>query len=263
MSAAGPVATGAVTVLLRAVRSESARVWSVRSSWVLACTTTLAVVGLGTIAGLDARDDPSIAAEGASAWDGGRFTTMFALFGIVALAVMAATADHATRAIVPTLQWTPRRGLLLWARTVVVAGTATVLGVAVVGAACVMVRVVAPAVGLPAGEGVRTLGTVAFVLGCWALLGVGLGLATRSTAAGLVCAFALLLVVPLVLGNLPYDWAVTLASHSPGASAIHLVTGEGLADSMTVTGSRVTLAAWAAAAVAAGGWRLVTRDANG
>lgn len=250
------------SVLARACRAESSRIWSIRSSWVFAILISLAVVGLGLLVGIDVANNPESVPEGASAWEGARFTAMFALFGTVAMAVVTSAADHATGAIVPTLQWTPRRGVLLTARTTVIAVTVTVLGVGLVVAASVVVWAIAPGVGLPLGDGVRGLGDVVVVVGCGALLGIGLGLATRSTAAALVLAIALLLVLPLLVAQLPFDWAATVSSRLPGSGALFLIFGEGPLDDMTTGSARLTLVVWAAAAIAAGGWRLMRSDAG-
>ena len=76
---------------------------------------------------------------------------MFALFGILAMSVVTSTADHGTGGIVPTLQWTPRRGVLLAARAGVIVATTTLLGVLLVAAASVVVWAFLPELGLPAG----------------------------------------------------------------------------------------------------------------
>lgn len=251
------------TVIARASRAEWGRIWSVRSSWVFAGLISCAVVGLGLIVGIDVANNPESVPVGASAWEGARFTAMFALFGTVAMAVVTSTADHATGAIVPTLQWTPRRGVLLAARALVIALTVTALGVALVAAASVVVWLLAPPrVGLPIGDGFRSMGDIVVVLGCGALLGIGLGLATRSTAGALVLAIALLLVLPLLVAQLPFDWAATTSARLPGSGALFLIFGEGPMDDMTVTSARLTMLAWAVGAMAAGGWRLVRSDAG-
>jgi ABC-2 type transport system permease protein len=187
---------------------------------------------------------------------------MFALFGLLALSVVVSTADHVTGAIVPTLQWTPRRGVLLAARSSVVVATATLLGVLLVAAASVVVWAFLPGIGLPLDEGLDTLGGLALVYACCALLAVGLGLTLRSTAGGLVTVIALVLVLPPLLANLPFEWAVDLSALLPGSNALFLIFGEGPRDDMTVTSSRLLLAAWGVLALLAGGWRLVRTDAN-
>ncbi len=196
-----PRTTTTPSALARTGRAEWSRVWSVRSSWILALLTAAAVVGLGTLVGLDAAGDPSGPPPDATAWDGARPSAMFALFGILALSVVTSTADHATGAIVPTLQWTPRRGVLLAARVGVVVGVATLLGVALVAAASGVVWAFVPVVGLPPGQGAVTLGGLAVVYACCSLLAVGLGLALRSTAGALVTVIALVLVLPPLLGE--------------------------------------------------------------
>ncbi len=248
--------------LARAGRAEWSRIWTVRSSWIFAVALAVVVLGFGAVIGDDAAGDPSGVTPGSTAWDGIRFTGMFALFGLVAMAVVVATADHATGGIVPTLQWTPRRGLLLTARTAVVATTTTVIGLLAMVAGAVVVWSFVPHLGLPPGDGLVLAGEMGVVLLCGTLLGVGLGLATRSTAASLVLAIALLLVGPLLLAQLPYDWTLTTATHLPGSGALFLIFGEGPSDDMTTTSARLTMAAWALAALAAGGWRLLATDAD-
>jgi ABC-2 type transport system permease protein len=251
-----------MTVLARTGRAEWSRIGSVRSSWIFALVTAVAVIGLSTIIGLDAADDPSGVPREASAWDGGQPIGMFALFGILAMSVVTSTADHVTGGIVPTLQWTPRRGVLLAARVGVIVTTTTLLGVLLVTAASVVVWTFRPELGLPLSDGAEMLGGLAFIFASGALLAVGLGLFLRSTAGGLVTVIALVLVLPPLLANLPYHWAVNLSALTPGSNALYLIFGEGPRDDMTVASARLTLAGWALAALVAGGWRLLRTDAN-
>lgn len=248
-------------LLTRAARAEWSRIWSVRSSRWFAIGLALVVLGFGAIAGIDLSGGaPDV--ESATAWDGALFTAMFALFGVTAMAVVIACADHTTGGIVPTLQWTPRRAHLFAARSLVAVVTTTVLGVLLVGGAAVVVRLLAPSLPLPVDDGLALLGIVALVLGCAAAIAVGLGLLTRSTAVALVIAIALLLVLPLILGNLPWEWAVEIAERLPGTSAMSLLFGGGPSDSLGDGQARTTMLTWAAALLALGGWRLIRSDAN-
>ena len=250
------------TILVRTSRAEWSRISSLRSSWVLAAATAIAVVGLGALIGVDTATSSTELPSEATAWDGARFTAMFALFGVLATAVLTSTADYGTGGIVPTLQWTPRRGVLLTARAVVISTVTTLLGVSLVAAASVVVRWLVPDASLPLREGLESLGALAFVFATGALLAVGIGLALRSNAGGLVTVIALILVLPLVLGNLPQEWATDLAALMPGSSAIHLISGQGPSPDMTLTSARTTLAGWAVASLGAGGWRLIRADAT-
>lgn len=254
--------TTPVTTLRRAAAAEWSRIWSVRSSWALLAATAFVTIGLGMVIGQDAANEPEGVTPGSTAWDGGRFTGMFAMFGTVALAVVTAAADHGSGGLVPTLQWTPRRALLLAARAGTITLTVTLFGLALVAAASVVIVSLVPDLGLPLGDGLDNLGDLAWVLGCAPLLGVGLALLLRSTAGALVGALGLLLVLPLLVAQLPFDWTTTLAAHLPGSGALFLVGGEGPDDSMTTTGARVTMVAWAVGAVLLGGGRLLRADAT-
>lgn len=250
-------------LLVRTARAEWCRLWSVRSTWVLVGVTAVVVVGFAALLGADARGSSGPPAD-ATAWDGGRLAGMFALFGVLAVAAVATTADHTTGGIVPTLLWTPRRPLLLVARVTVVAGVLTLLGVLLLALASLVVLAFVPDMGLPAGEGAETLAGLGFVLGAGALLAVGLGLTTRSTAGALVSVLGLMLVLPFLLAQLSvrHDWLVDIAAALPGSGALFLVFGEGPADDTTTTSARLTLTAWALGAVVCGGLRLLRSDAD-
>lgn len=248
-------------VLARTGSAEWSRIWSVRSSWTFVLVTAVVVTGFGAIIGFDVADDPEPPTPDATAWDGGRLTGMFALFGILAWSVVTSTADHATGGIVPTLQWTPRRPILLAARTGVIVATTTLLGSLLVTGASAVVWLFRHDLGLPVDDGARTVGELTLVFALGALLAVGLGLFTRSTAGGLVSVIALVLVLPMLLAQLPYEWSVELAGLMPGAGALFLIFGEGPTE-MTTASARLTLAVWAVGALVAGGWRLLRADAD-
>lgn len=90
--------------------AEWCRLWTVRSTWLFTLATVVGVLGLATVAGasLGGTADP-----GGSPWKVAAILGLLGMFGILILATVTATADHATRSIVPTLQWTPRRTILL------------------------------------------------------------------------------------------------------------------------------------------------------
>ncbi|WP_377642122.1 hypothetical protein [Oryzobacter terrae] len=267
MSATVPVATPARTAVgvpqafLRTCRAEWSRLWTVRSTWWFALATAVAGIGIGLLLGLDAADSPDMEVPAEGAFAGGRFAGMFVLFGLLATAVVATTGDHATGGIVPSLQWTPRRGILLSARTAVVTATFTLYGLLVVTAASLLVRVLVPGFGLPADGTLAVLGDVGFGYVTCVLMAVGLGLFLRSTPGGLVTVIALVIVVPLVFGNLPFELAQRIAEYVPGTSVITLIVNEGnevLSDGK----ARLVLAAWAVGSMLLGSARLLRSDAG-
>jgi ABC-2 type transport system permease protein len=244
-------------VLGRTCAAEWTRLWTVRTSWWFLLAAAVVLVGLGVVAGLESAGDP--ASVGDPVWAGVTVFVVPAQFALFGLALTAVTADHATGGVVPTLQWTPRRGVLYLARAVVAVGTATVAGVLLVLAAALAAHAAHPELTLPVGGGVDALATVALVVAAGAALGVGLGALLRSTAGALVCVFLLMLVLPLVLPQFGLAWATSVAEALPGSGAAFLLldgepAGTSRASSVTV------LLAWAAGALVLGWVRLSRGD---
>lgn len=249
-------------VLARTSRAEWTRIWTLRSTWWLVLATAVLVLGVGALIGAETTGEAGGPSPGTSAWEVAQVTSLFAVFGISTLAVLAATGDYGTGGIIPTLQWTPRRGTLLTARVGVITLTTAVLGVVLASLAGVLVRVFAPELGLPLVEGLQTRAWLLYLFATCAALAVGLGLLLRNTAGALVSVIALLLVLPILLGNLPFDAARDIALRLPGTSAVFLISGGESGADLTLTSARLTLAAWAVAACCSGGTRLLRSDAS-
>lgn len=247
-------------ILVRTIRAEWARLWTLRSTWILAVALAIGVVGICLLVARSS--DPTGPAEaGEAAWVLVRRVGLFALLGLIPLAVTGATADYTTGSILPTMQWTPRRGILLLARAVGVVVTVTACGLVPTVLGVVLINRVAPAGVLPWSEAWAAVGALGVVYSLVALIAVGFGLLTRSTVGALVAVVALLLVLPLLLGNLPITWAGDLVALLPGTSVRRLIVEEG-PPGLTVADARVTLGLWGACAMLAGGWRLVRADAT-
>ena len=241
----------------RTAAAEWTRLWTVRSSWTLLALAAAMMAGIGLLAGLGASEEGGAPAE---AWQAAEFATMPVQMVLLALAVLAVTADYSTGGIVPVLQWTPRRTVLFTGRATVVVLVVTVAGVAVAALAAVVAYLASPDVlTLPVGAGAATaLGTVAGVLACGAALAVGLGFLLRSTAGALVTTFLLLLVLPLFLLAPGNPVLVEVARFLPGSSAAFLLI-DGGAPGTTTTSAFGVLAAWGLGSLLAG-WLRLTRD---
>ncbi|GAA5109639.1 ABC transporter permease [Alloalcanivorax gelatiniphagus] len=258
----GTAAVGPARVLARTCRAEWTRLWTVKGTWWFTAAATVAMVGLGLIAGNDAAGDV-VPPVGEPAWIAPSIAALPTQLALLALALGAVTADYATAGIVPTLQWTPRRTTLFAARVLVVVGTATVLGMLLALASGAAAFSMAPDIlVLPFDEGVEVVGTTGIVFAAGAGLAAGLGFVLRSTAGALVSVFLLVLLLPLVLPQFRYDWMVDLASVLPGTGAIFLLTGESIADDMTRTSATTVMVCWALGSLALGWTRLVRDDAN-
>jgi ABC-2 type transport system permease protein len=249
----------APVVLGRTVRAEWTRLWTVRSTWLFAIVATIGVVGISLLVGSDSRGEGQTEA-GETVWIAARTLGMIALSLLLAMAAVSVTTDYGTGGIVSTLQWTPRRGLLLAARGIVVLATVTFLGLALVLLGAVLINRLAPVLAMPWDEGAETLAALGYVYAFGVLLAVGTGLLLRSTAGAVITALALMLVLPLLLGNLPFEWTRDLAVLLPGSGAVKLVIGDGL-PGFTDAEARTTLAVWGSAALVAGCWRLMRTDA--
>lgn len=121
--------------------AEWFRLWGVRSSWFFAICNIVGVIGVSILAGSEIGDS---APTGASPWTIAGFIGLPALFGCLVLFSIASTADYATKNIIPTLQWTPQRGIVLASRTLLMTITATAFGILLVGLAAAILKVNAP-----------------------------------------------------------------------------------------------------------------------
>lgn len=249
-------------VLARTCRAEWIRLWTVKGTWWFTIAATLAMIGLGLIAGNDAAND-LVPPRGEPAWVAPSIAALPTQLALLALALSAVTADYATAGIVPTLQWTPRRTTLFLARVFVAVATAAILGMLLAIASAVAAFTMAPNIlELPLDDGLDVVGTAGLVFASGCALAAGLGFVLRSTAGALISVFLLILLLPLALPQFPYEWMLDLASVLPGTGAIHLLTGEQIAEGMTQTSATVTMLAWAGAAMLLGWLRFVRDDAN-
>jgi len=249
-------------VVARTCRAEWTRLWSVKATWWFTTAATVAMVGLGLVAGNDAAND-LVPPRGEPAWVAPSIAALPTQLALLALALSAVTADYASAGIVPTLQWTPRRTTLFVARTVVVIATTSLLGMLLAVASGAAAYSMAPTIlELPIGEGLDVVGTVGLVIALGCALASGLGFVLRSTAGALISVFLLTLLLPLALPQFGYAWMDDLAARLPGTGAIHLLTGEPVAEGMTRASAIVTMLAWAVGALALGWLRLLRDDAN-
>ncbi len=246
-------------VFARACAAEWSRLWTVRTTWGFLAAAAVAMVGIGAIAGFEAAAQP-VPPQGEPAWAVASVAAMPAQFALLALALTAVTADYATGGIVPTLQWTPRRGVLFLARTVVAVGVATSLGVLLGFGSALAAFTAASGLSLPWDVGLDVLRTVAFVFACGTALAVGLGFLLRNTAGALVTLFLLMLLLPVLLPQFGYEWMSALASILPGSGAAFLLLGE--VPRMTEASSVTALLAWAGGALLLGWVRLIRNDGN-
>jgi hypothetical protein len=188
----------------------------------------------------------------------GEFGVLLGQFALLVLALLAVTQEYASGAIAPTLQWTPRRRVLLAARVTVPVVVATVAGVLLALVADVAAWLIADLTLAPA-EVADSLSRIAAVLVAGGVLAVGVGLLLRSTAGALATVFLLQLVLPFLLPAFGVQWMADLGELLPGSGAIWTLLGE---PDMTAGQATALLVGWSGVAAAAGGWSLLRRDAG-
>ncbi|WP_346618448.1 hypothetical protein [Blastococcus montanus] len=257
---AGPAGTepGTATVLARAAAAEWLRLRTVRTTWWCLLAAAGTIVGIGAVMAFDVRD-VTASGELPPATAAGESGLLLGQFALLVLALLAVTQEYASGSIGPTLQWTPRRGVLLAARISVPVLVATVAGVLLALIADVTAWLIAPDLALSVADLADSLGRIAAVLVAGGVLTVGVGLLLRSTAGALATVFLLQLVLPFLLPAFGVAWMSDTGKLFPGSGAVWTLLGE---PDMTAAAATSLLVGWAAVALAAGGWSLLRRDAT-
>lgn len=250
---------GTVTVVTRAASAEWLRLRTVRTTWWCLLAAAVAVLGIGVLTALDEAEMAEASGTTASATLAGEYGVMIGQFALLVLVLLAVTQEYASGAIGPTLQWTPRRGVLFAARVAVPVVVATVVGMLVALVADVLAALLAPALTFSSGDLVDSVGRIAAVLLAGGALAVGLGLFLRSTAGALAAVFLLQLVLPAMLPAFGVQWMADLGELLPGSAAIWTLLGE---PEMSAGQAATLLVGWSGAALGLGGWSLLRRDAG-
>jgi ABC-2 type transport system permease protein len=246
---------------VNAVAAEWLKVRSLRSTWWFAGGALLLMLVVAALeADGTARDLRAAGADPGSVEAAAPAETAVAWVRLVlgSFGMLAMTSEYATRSIVVTLACTPSRTRLLLAKAAVVGAAVFAAGALI---AALGVAAGAPLLGdfgdFAPGQIVTRVLAMAAHLGLIAALALGLGTLIRRSAGTLTVLFVLLLVVPQVLQQLARvldaAFLATAAGYTPALAGDRLMSGE--------PAFGLVLAAWAAAAVAAGVWALRMRDA--
>jgi ABC-2 type transport system permease protein len=251
-------------LLLDAVRSEWTKLWSVRSTYWALLATVAAIVSLAAVF---AATGPAAPADPAAYGLSGFFQ---AQLGVAALGALVMTSEYATGSIRATLTAMPQRVTVLSAKTLVVAATTAVVGIAAAFLAFfVATRVFAGrgiAVGLTDPGAVRTVIGAGLYLAALAVLTLALGTIIRSSVGTIAVVVTLMLVLPGIAGVLPSAWQGGVVAYLP-AEAGQAIIGRtrfapgGLELLAPWTGFAV-LCGYAAVALAAAAVALRTRDSG-
>lgn len=250
----GPAGASAATVFHRAAAAEWTRMVTLRSTWWTLLVATGLMVFIGAAAGSD-----HTGADPAPIWLPAQFAIVPGQFAFLLVVLFAVTGEYATGAIRSSLQWVPRRGILLTARILVPVAFVTACSV-VVAAATNLVAwgFLGQAAEVVAGDIAAGLGRIALVVAFGSVLSVGIGLFLRSTAGTLTALFLLIFALPIALGNTGVRSLVAISDSLPGRAIVSMI----VVDEVELTAGAIAtvMITWSAAALLAGGWSLIRRD---
>lgn len=212
-----------MVLLLDVVRGEWTKLWSVRSTaWAL-LGTAVALVGLAAVfpaTGDTAPSDPI--AYGLSGF-------FQAQLGAAVVGVLAITSEYSTGSIRATLAATPQRLTVLIAKTIVVAVTATAVGIASAFIAFFVAAQVFASKGISVEltdpGALRAVIGAGMYLAVLAVLALALGVVFRSSVGTIAVVVVLMLVLPGIATALPASWQDAVVAYLP-AEAGQAIIGQ-------------------------------------
>ncbi|MFB7948494.1 ABC transporter permease [Kitasatospora phosalacinea] len=256
---------------VRVLRSEWAKAWSLRSTWITLGLGLFFLVAFGLIAAyqfksrLDSGRPMERDFADADALSLSLFGTNFAQLALGVLGVLIAAGEYSTGMIRSTLAAVPRRLPVLWAKALVYGAVALVLATAGVFVAFLLgsgiVSGTRAAMTLSDPGALRGLLGAGLYLGLVGVIGVALGVLLRSVAGGISVLVASLMLVPGLVSLLPSSWHDHISPYLPSNAGQAMFALHHDSTTLSPGAGLAVFALWTAAALAGGAVRLVRRDA--
>ncbi|MEU2288036.1 ABC transporter permease [Streptomyces sp. NPDC013178] len=255
---------------LRVLRSEWAKLWSLRSTWITLGLALLFLVAVGLIAATQYKSQFGSGKPmdddfgGATAVSLALFGTTFAQLALGVLGVLGTAGEYSTGMIRSTLAAVPRRLPVLWSKSAVFGAVA--LAVGTLGAfgtflfANGIVDGTDAAVGFSDAGVVRSLLGAGLYLGLVGVMGAALGALLRSVAGGISVLVAALMLIPGLVQLLPSSWQDNISPYLPGnaGGSMYALTQD--ATTLSPTAGTLVFLGWTVLALAGAAYRLVRRD---
>jgi ABC-2 type transport system permease protein len=256
----------------RVLRSEWAKFWSLRSSWITLGISLLLLIALGLVAA--GRYTPELASEqgkhhlipvGGNAVAIALAGITFAQLATGVLGVLFTAGEYSTGMIRSTLAAVPRRLPVLWSKTVVFGVTTLVLGTA--GALVSFLAGEHSLAGQRIALSLSSPGVLRCLIGAGgylalvAVMGLALGALFRSVAGGITGLIGGLIVLPVLTNLLPANWADDVSPYLPGnaGDAMFALTHD--SSTLSPGAGLAAFAGWAVLLLALAAWRLARTDA--
>ncbi|MCW2904992.1 MAG: integral rane protein [Streptosporangiaceae bacterium] len=255
----------------RVLRSEWAKLWSLRSTWITLGLGLLFLVGFGLIAAARYKSmmssgqklDPDFAT--ATTVSLSVFGTNFAQLALGVLGVLITAGEYSTGMIRSTLAAVPRRLPVLWSKSAVFGLVALVVGTVGVFAtflfAGVIVSGTKAAITFSDAGVVRSLLGAGLYLGLVAVIGTALGALLRSVAGGISVLVGALMLIPGLISLLPSTWQDNIGPYLPSNAGQSMFALHHDAATLSPTAGLLVFLGWTVLALAGAAWRLVRSDA--
>ncbi|WP_018546185.1 ABC transporter permease [Streptomyces sp. LaPpAH-108] len=270
---APPTATGRPVYRVtgrRVLASEWAKLWSLRSSWIILGLSLLFLVGFGLIASARYRSgigsghmNPEFARQNAVGLS--LFGVNFTQLALGVLGVLVTAGEYSTGLIRSTLAAVPRRLPVLWSKAAVTGLVS--LAVATTGAFVAFLFGSRIAAGTPGAMGFSHTGVVRSLLGAGlylclvGVIGTALGALLRSVAGGIAVLVAALMLIPGLVTLLPASWRDDISPCLPSNAGESMFAVTHDAAALTPGAGLLVLLGWTALALAGAAYRLMRRDA--
>ncbi|MFI1030586.1 ABC transporter permease [Streptomyces sp. NPDC020951] len=256
---------------VRVLRSEWAKFWSLRSSWITLGVAVVLLILFGAIASYTY--SPGVVNDGPPGpGSGGESDAVslaltgvtFASLAIGVLGVLLSAGEYTTGMIRSTLAAVPRRLPVLWSKAAVIGPIALVL--TTVGALAAFL-LGAPgldgeSISLSLGDDgvLRSLAGAGVYLGLVAVFGVALGVLIRSSAGAIAALVGVLLILPGLASLLPDSWYDTLSPYFPSNAGSAVYALHQSSDALSPGAGLAVFAGWVALTLAGAALRLVRTD---
>jgi ABC-2 type transport system permease protein len=255
----------------RVLRSEWAKLWSLRSTWITLGLGLLFLLAFGTIAAFRYKSmlnsgqpmDPDFA--DATSYSLALFGVPFSLIALGVLGVLTASGEYTTGMIRSTLSAVPRRLPVLWSKAAVYGVVAFVVGAAgaLIGFAISGGVLSGTAIAMSVSDAgvVRGLLGAGLYLGLVGVIGVALGTLLRSTAGGISALVGAFLLVPALMSLLPKSWRTDITPYLPSNAGESIFALHHSAGTLTAGAGLLVLLGWTVLALGGAAYRLLRADA--
>ncbi|HEX4539471.1 MAG TPA: hypothetical protein VH112_04435 [Acidimicrobiales bacterium] len=251
------------------LRSEWTKFSTVRSSTL----TIAALVGVTILIGAltsasEASNWASLSPFRRAAFDPTNFSLNGLLFGQLAVGVLGAlvmSSEYGTGLIRSTLAAVPNRRLVLGAKAAVLAGVVLLVGEIVSFSSFFLGQAIlsgsAPSAGIGDPGVLQAVVGGGLYLAVLALLGLGIATIVRHTAGAISSFVGIVLIAPLIVQALPSSIGDAVGKYLPVNIGHALTSVQPQAHAFSPWVGFGLLGAYAAVALALGGWLMVRRDA--